>query len=558
MGRRVARKEERRKNRNLKVKIGGGIVAAVCVAYLVSCAVVPGDTILKGVSVNHVDLGGMTQEQAATRLTEEFEKNYADASLTVNAVENDYSLPMYASISFDAEAAAKEAFAYGHGNFLLRGYELIKGYTLGQEESAYPSVTNEEALDAELLNCGLTELNTTVQTSYELKEEELEFTVGKTGYTVDMDALKDSIAKAVDADDYETVITAPLVQGSVDTVDMEAVYQEIHKEKSDATIKVSGKKKNKYKVVKSVTGIDFDKTAAIDALSAAAEGELVKVPVTKEEPSISTKDLKKHLFEKTIGKCTTIVSGTDARISNVKLAAKTINGRILMPGEEFSYNDVVGERTSEAGYQKAPAYSDGQTVQELGGGVCQVSSTLYKAIVLANMEILEHHNHTYESSYIGLGMDATVSWNGPDLRFKNNSTYPIQIKMEYENGELTCKIKGAKLDDYSVEFESEILKTVSYKTTYEKDDSMYKGETKVLQSGHNGYVVQTYRVIVDSKGKEISREKEDKCTYSKKDEIVAKGTKKKATTAAKKDTTKTTEKSTKTDTSATTAAKKKN
>jgi len=245
-----------------------------------------------------------------------------------------------------------------------------------------------------------------------------------------------------------------------------------------------------------------------------------------------------------VGKCTTYVSGSYDRVSNVRLAAKTINGLILLPGEEFSYNESVGERTSDRGYKKAPAYSDGKTVQELGGGVCQVSSTLYKAVVLANLEVTEHHNHTYESAYIGLGMDATVSWDGPDFRFKNNTTYPVKIVAEYDDGALTCKIRGAKLDDYEVQFVADILKTNPYSVKYEKDSSMKAGKTKVLQSGHNGYVVQTYRIIVDSKGNQISKEKEDKCTYSRKDALVAKGTKKApaATTKKKEETAKTTEK----------------
>ncbi len=542
MGRRVARKEEKRQNRRLKLKISGAVLLVLCIAYIICCAVVPKDTVLQGVSMNGVDLGGISQQEASTRLATAFRKDYANAKLTVKALDKDYTIPMYSSLSFNDAGAAANAFNYGHRNFLLGGFQWLKALAFGQNMTYYPEVRNQAALDKELETSGLSTLDTTVQTTYELKDDKLEFVMGKTGYSVNIKDLVTEIGKAVKADDYKTVIEAPLVQGAVDALDINVIYDEIHKVKKEATLKVTDKKK--YKIVKSVTGIDFDKDGAKTALEAAAEGDVVDIDIVKDKPAINTTDLKKHLFEEAVGKCTTYVSGTYARISNVRLAAKTINGLILLPGEEFSYNEAVGERTSDRGYQKAPAYSDGKTVQELGGGVCQVSSTLYKAVVLANLEVTEHHNHTYESAYIGLGMDATVSWDGPDFRFRNNTTYPVKIVAEYDGGALTCRIRGAKLDDYEVQFVADILKTNPYSVKYEKDSSMKAGKTKVIESGHNGYVVQTYRIIVDSKGNQISKQKEDKCTYSRKDARVAKGTKKApaATTKKKEETGKTTEK----------------
>lgn len=541
MGRRVARKEEKKKNRKLKLKITGGILLVLCIAYIISCAVVPADTVVKGLSMNGVDLGGLTEKQAGMELTRQYEKDYADRALTIKALDQEYKIPMYSSLSFhDAEAASK-AFSYGHGNFMLRGFQMLKALAFGEKMHYYPSISDQSALDAELDQSGLSTLNTTVQTSYELIEDELQIAMGKTGYSVDMKGLNTAIGEAVEGDDYETVIEAPLIQGTVEPLDIEAVYQEIHKVKREATLKVKDKS---YKIVKSITGIDFDKESAKQAVASAAEGDLVHVEIVRDTPVITTKELKKHLFEEAVGSCTTYVSGSYSRVSNVRLAAKTINGLILLPGEEFSYNGAVGKRTAERGYQKAPAYSDGKSVMELGGGVCQVSSTLYKAVVLANLEILEHHNHTYESAYIGLGMDATVSWDGPDFRFKNNSTYPVKIVAEYDDGALTCKIRGARLDDHKVQFVAEILKTIPYTTKYTKDKTLAKGKTKLVESGHNGYVVQTYRIIVDSSGKQISKEKEDKCVYTKKDAVALKGTKekkKKTTTEDAKGTGKTTE-----------------
>jgi vancomycin resistance protein YoaR len=244
-----------------------------------------------------------------------------------------------------------------------------------------------------------------------------------------------------------------------------------------------------------------------------------------DKPKITTKKLKKYLFRDVLGSCTTDVGGTADRVSNVSLAAEKINGTILLPGESFSYNNVVGERTAARGFKKAPAYSNGQSVQELGGGICQVSSTLYKAVLLSNLKIDEHHNHSYVSNYIGIGMDATVSWNGPDFQFSNNTDYPIKIVAGYSGGQVTCKIVGAKLDGNTVEMTADTLQITSCDTVYQDDASLEKGVTEVVSSGHDGYVVQTYRNIYDKDGNRISTTKEAYCVYRTQDRVVRVGTK---------------------------------
>lgn len=518
---RKERREEKKKNRKLKAKLGFAVIVLLCLAYVATCAVVPKDTIAQGLTMNGIDLSGLNRKQAGKKLTQEYEKKYANATLTIKALEQEYKIPIYPSLSFKDADAAEEAFHFAHSNFLVNGFEMLKAMTIGQKMTYCPVISHESALDGALETAGLTTLNTTTQTKYELTKEELQITMGQTGYSVDMDTLKKSISDAVAADDYETVIEAPMLEGKVEPLDVDAMYKDLHAVKREATLDP----KNDYKIIRSVTGIDFDKEDAKKRVEAAKEGDLLHVEIVKDPPKINTDNLKKHLFEAALGSCITDVSGSNDRVHNVALAAKTINGMILMPGDEFSYNDAVGQRTESRGYKKAPAYSDGKTIQELGGGVCQVSSTLYKAVVLANLQVDEHHNHTYVSSYIGLGMDATVSWDGPDFRFSNNTDYPIKIIADYEDGTLTCRIRGAKLDSNQVIFSSEILKETPYKTTYKDDKTLEKGKTKVLESGHNGYVVQTYRTIVDKDGNKISSKEEDKCTYSKKDEVVARGTK---------------------------------
>ena len=398
---------------------------------------------------------------------------------------------------------------------------MLRAKLFKKKYSRIPQVTDEELLKQDIETAGLMLINTTVQTSYEVTKTDLVLTKGITGVSVDQEKLVTALEDAVSRADYKSVVECPMLTGTVEKTDMQAVYDEIHTEKSNATLDP----KKDYKIVKAVNGISFDVASAQTVFDNAAEGETVTIPLEIDKPKITTKKLKKYLFRDVLGSCTTNVSGTSARISNVDLAAQKIDGKILLPGETFSYNDTVGERTAERGFQKAPAYLNGESVQEFGGGICQVSSTLYKSTLLSNLKIVEHHNHSYVSSYIGIGMDATVSWGGPDFQFKNNTDYPIKISAKYSGGQVTCKIYGAKLDDKKIEMTAETLKVNSCDTVYQEDDSMDKGVTEVISSGHDGYVVQTYRNIYDGDGKKISSEKEAYCVYKKKDRIVRVGTK---------------------------------
>ncbi len=519
---REQKKVQKKRHRRRNVLIVVVVLVVLFAGYLVTCFMPGDETILAGVSVNGTEVGGMTKKEAETAIQESFEANYTDASLQVHALETTYEVQMGDCIALDTDDAARAAADFGHGSFLTRGIAWIEANLFGHNFVRNPQVSDEKELDRALKASGISGLNTTVQSSYAVEGDTLVLTKGVTGVSADTDSLKELLTAAVDRDDYDTVIECPTVEGVVKDFDLQGVYDEVHTKKSNATLDPD----QDYAIVKSVKGVKFDVDEAQKAFDAAEEGESVDVALTIKKPDISTKKLKKYLFRDELGSYTTNVGGTSARISNVSLAADTINGTILLPGETFSYNDVVGERTAERGYQKAPAYSAGETVQELGGGICQVSSTLYMATLLSNLEIVEHHNHTYISDYIGLGMDATVSWGSPDYQFKNDTDYPIKIEAYYSGGQVTCKILGAKLDDIHVEMTAETLQVNYRGTTYQNDSSLAEGKSEVVSSGHDGYVVQTYRNLYDGDGKLISSKEEAYCVYSKQDQVVRVGTKK--------------------------------
>ena len=192
-------------------------------------------------------------------------------------------------------------------------------------------------------------------------------------------------------------------------------------------------------------------------------------------------------------------------------------------GDVFSYNGVVGQRTAANGYQAAPAYVKGETVDEIGGGICQTSSTLYLACLRSNLEITERYAHRYIPAYITAGMDATVSWGGPDYKFTNNTQYPIKIVTAYADGYLTVKVLGTNVDGTSVKMTNEWLSTTPYEVVYEDDSTLPAGTEKVKTSPYTGYKYRTYRNVYDANGKLISSTYEATSDYKSRDKVVLRG-----------------------------------
>ena len=326
--------------------------------------------------------------------------------------------------------------------------------------------------------------------------------------------------KKITAGDFTAKLDCPLTYGDVD---LDVIYNDIFVEPADATLDPE----NDYSVTDSVVGVSFDKEAAQKKLDAAADGEEVSIDIIYTEPELSKETLEAYLFRDALGSFSTNVGGTDARKSNVAKAAENCNGTILMPGEQFSFNNVVGQRTIENGFAAAPSYVNGESVDEVGGGICQVSSTLYDACLYANLQIDERHCHPHPSTYIDSGFDATVSWGGPDYRFTNNTEYPIKVAASYSGGVVSCTIYGTKLKDFKVSLSSEVVATYNFETEYEDDDTLEEGEEEVSVTGITGYKVQTYRTVYDENGEVIYSGAESVSVYDKRNKVILRGTKKK-------------------------------
>ncbi|MCR5565885.1 MAG: VanW family protein [Clostridiales bacterium] len=194
---------------------------------------------------------------------------------------------------------------------------------------------------------------------------------------------------------------------------------------------------------------------------------------------------------------TTQTTNNKNRNANIELSAKAINGKTVLPGEIFSFNGTTGERTTAKGYKEAPAIAGGQSRDEVGGGVCQTSSTLFNAAVRADLEILERNPHAWPSSYIEKGFDATVNWPGLDMKFRNNTNQPVFIVAGYKNRQVTVNIYGMSLGPgVKIDLESELVRTIPQPEgiNYVVNTDLAPGETKKTVSGRKGYVVNTWKV----------------------------------------------------------------
>lgn len=224
----------------------------------------------------------------------------------------------------------------------------------------------------------------------------------------------------------------------------------------------------------------------------------IKIIIEEVEAETTEDDLRKLRIEKLLGEYTTWFNPRKKnRTENIKMAAEAINNYILPPNEEFSFNKIVGPRTKETGYNEAPIILNNKFVPGVGGGVCQVSSTLYNALLRSNLTITERHPHSLPIRYVPKGMDAAVVYGFKDLKFINNTGGHILIKAYSGQGSLTIKLFGPAREDYKIEVLSIVEKTIFPETKYVKRPDIVAGQVVVEQQGEVGYVVRVERIIKD-------------------------------------------------------------
>lgn len=244
----------------------------------------------------------------------------------------------------------------------------------------------------------------------------------------------------------------------------------------------------------------------------------IEIPVENIVPS-RTKEVLSRI-NGIIGEFSTSFKGsTPGRIENIRLSSKALSKDIIMPGGEFSFNDTTGPRSKAAGYKEANVILDGEFVPDTGGGVCQTSTTLYNALVRADLTILQRSPHSIPIKYVPLGHDAAVAFGVLDLRFRNDFDFPVYIDTKIIGDRVHMYIYGDKnAKNYSINLDSEIVETYPIETDYAVDKSLGPKEKKVFQEGRIGYRVNTYKSII-SNGQVVSRNLITKDLYKPRKQI---------------------------------------
>ena len=409
--------------------------------------------IVSGVSIKGVDVSNMSKSDAKYKLD-----NYLSEVLPqeIKVKHGDFEATLSTSqiaVEFDTKSATNQAFSIGRQGNIFENDFYVLSSMFGKTD-----INLNLKLDTDQLSKNLDEMSAQLpdkvtDSSYYIDENNLIVTPGKTGNVVDVETSIQNIKNAIlSLSDLDQPIELAVKTQEPEKIDIEKVHTEIYKEPKDAYYT-----QNPFTVYPSENGLDF-KVSIEEANNILGDqtADEYTIPLKVLYPNVTTNMIGSEAFPDLLSSFSTKYSvRATARTTNLKLAASKINGTVLMPGETFSYNKVVGARTIAAGYKEAPIYVSGEVVDGLGGGICQITSTLYNAVVYANLDIVERTNHQFVPSYVTASRDATVVYGSLDFKFKNNRNYPIKINCSVSGGIANFQIFGLKQDDdYDVEISS--------------------------------------------------------------------------------------------------------
>lgn len=480
-------------------------------------------TIFSGISAGGVELGGMTEEEARAALDKAYGEKYGSAELPVR-IDDAYSGVITAEqvgITFSSLDTAKEAYSIGRDGGYFSDIFTVLGTVFSDSEVEISVNFDEEKLDALVNDLSEKYKVEPKDESYSVLEETLVVSVGLEGKAINTEDLKAQIkAHFENADFSEIVITREAVAPTT-VYGIDKIYSEVHTVVSDAKIEsVDGGSR----IVPHVVGVDFDVDAAKKKYDA-NPGRKIEIPLTLTQPKVMTKHLETNLFKYKLVEVETHFSPKKVeRTANVRLAAQLVNGTILNPGEEFSYNKVVGPRTTARGFKAAAIFAQGEVVDGIGGGICQVSSTIYMAALQANMKITERKNHSFYVDYTPKGEDATVVYGSIDFKFVNTHKYPVKIVATSKNNYIRIAFMGTEPDEVrKVKLTKKTHSTTPFTTREKLTEELPAGERKVEQKGQPGLSMTVYRNVYDKNGKLVESYVENTSKYKPMTEIVLVG-----------------------------------
>lgn len=491
-------KKEKDKFKLSKLHITLIVIACVLVAAItvVSCLAATYSNIYNGISVCGVPVGGLTAEEAALVLEEELSDK--SPSVEINIEGDDIALNFSEFGEYDFETSAKNSFEHGRSNFFAKAFTYVTPFI---NRDLPLEFFIDEAAITKLLNAEHSKLgNAYVEATYEIVDDKLVITSGSGGNAINIDEIIEQIKEGVSMG-TDVSVDAVISHKDYEGIDIDAIYNEVAGKPEDAYYDESN-----GKIIPHKLGYDFDKAAAKEQVANASENTTFEIQLTIEYPDVTEAKLSGKMFEDVLASYTTKYNPNEVnRTHNMSLAGQKVNGTVLAPGQVFSYNGVVGERTVAKGYKNAKIFENGKVVDGLAGGICQVSTTIYNAALYSNMEIVERKNHSFPVSYAPMGQDATVVMGAIDFKFKNTMQNPVKITCTISGGNCTVSILGIKEKNYKVEINNVTTGSTPFGTEYQHDETMAIGEEKVIQNGSNGYTIKSTRTVYEN-GKAIKTE----------------------------------------------------
>ncbi len=437
----------------------------------------PKPRIPDGAAVSGIPVGGMTEQEAVTYLRSRVPKQVEKQDMQLTAEGKTLTLsPEKTLVHWDIESAVKKALSGESSNVSLE-LAVDQKATLEALRQFFVSLGGVYSASGCWLEGDAPDLETLTDPC-----QTLVLTKGSAGLSVDIQLVYDMLLDAYEKEEFLVELGELGDRMEPKPLDLEKIFQQVSVPPVNPDLN-----RQTLELIPGKKGYGFDLEEAASLLEQTADDELTRVPMKYLDPELSEQDV---WYQDTLGYCKTEHTDNENRNENLRLACAELDGIILQPGDVLSYNETLGQRTQAAGYKPAPAYSGTELVDEIGGGICQVSSTLYLSSLFAELKIVERKNHGFPANYIPLGLDATVNWGTTDLKIRNDYDLPVKIRAEVSDGYVKVRIMGVERRDYQVKMEYRVDDHPSYAAAYRCHYDLETGELISRELDHTSIYLE--------------------------------------------------------------------
>ena len=455
--------------------------------------------IYPNVRIADIEVGGMSRSAALGEVEYFLEEAY-EQTLEVRLPDRILAFePDEVNVSVNVEEAVDLAMSYGRSNGPIKAvFNYLSASGKPRNIELDMAIEMDTDYIEDVITLAANDISSKpVHSDVELTEGEITIVKGTPGYSLDQEALFEAVHTAYIKGDFTPIVWDYAEEPYVE-VDLEGLHASMDSQTEDAYYDEEA-----HEIVEEVIGYGFDLEKEQQRLQTADHGDTLTIVLDEILPEITAEQLNAEMFgDKLESRSSPYVNNAN-RTENLRIACESINGMIINPGEVFSFNDAVGERTEERGFKPATIYGgEGESVDGTGGGICQVASTIYYTTLYMDLEQVMREPHMYQVTYVPGGMDATVYWDsGLDYKFRNNREHPIKIQANVDGGHVNITFWGVKENDNYVEMTFAVLETYTSEDVEEVDETKEPGFREQKQTAYVGAKVETYQKVYDGNGK---------------------------------------------------------